>query len=87
MTEIIGPSTPYASIEIKCFPCKISPSIWPYNPDFWTCPKCSSTYIKKSLFDRVKSFEKTSVKYDMNVKVFQGDQEAGYVQISKKDYV
>lgn len=23
----------------------LCPSDWPWNPDFWICPECDSTYI------------------------------------------
>jgi hypothetical protein len=25
--------------------CELCPADWPWNPDYWICPKCDSTYI------------------------------------------
>ena len=38
------------SEHLKCDLCKsnlqLCPADFPYNPDFWICPKCDSTYVK-----------------------------------------
>ncbi len=35
--------------EHKCEKCstelELCPADWPFNPDFWICPQCDSTYI------------------------------------------
>ena len=84
-TELIAYRPPYANIEMRCLPCKISPSIWPFDPDFWICPKCEATYVKKCLFNRVKSFEKIDSQYDLRVNIIHMNGGVGYIQISKKD--
>jgi len=25
--------------------CELCAADWPYNPDYWICPNCDSTYI------------------------------------------
>src|SRR5271155_4434453 len=83
-TDLITHRLPYIPSEIKCLPCQITPSVWPYSPDFWTCPKCNSTYIKKCLFNRVKSFDKSNSQYELCVKITHGNGGVGYIQIHKK---
>ncbi len=25
----------------------LCPAVWPWNPEFWICPQCDSTYVKE----------------------------------------
>ena len=84
MSFITSCGFPNTSFQIKCFPCDVGPSDWPYNPDFWTCPKCDSTYIKKYLFEKVKRIENSCPDYDLMMNVLQGSGNFGYIQISEK---
>lgn len=32
--------------RINCWhPLELCPADYPFNPDFWICPKCESTYV------------------------------------------
>jgi len=51
------------------------------NRDFWVCPKCECTYIKKDLFKRVDKLHKSGEKYSFRVNTLQDIEQIGQVNL------